>query len=86
MSDSDEGRISKARLDQIFSALGLRAVTVREHFLEMAIQSRVEGDPIELANRLIDYVVGDQLEGIVNNEAKGFGNGNMQPPDSGITQ
>jgi hypothetical protein len=53
--------VRKEKLDQFSQAMGIDGMAIRKHFLELAVQSQIEGDPVEIADRFLDYVIGEQL-------------------------
>lgn len=63
MADANKkaDEILKTKLDHFSQAMGIDGMAIRRDFLELAIQSQLEGDPIEIANRFLDYVIGDHL-------------------------
>jgi|GEM_PF-5786412 len=41
--------------------MGVEGMALRRDYLELAIRSGLDGDPIEIANRFLDYVIGDHV-------------------------
>ncbi|WP_029064426.1 hypothetical protein [Labrenzia sp. DG1229] len=59
--DEQQKQAMKVKLDNFSRIMGIQATVVRREFLELAIQSKQEGDPRDIADRFLDYVLGNYI-------------------------
>lgn len=59
--DDNQEKTLKTKLFHFSQAMGVEGMAIRKEFLELAIRSRQEGDPIEIADRFLDYVIGEHV-------------------------
>ncbi|MBG6178769.1 hypothetical protein IWQ55_006639 [Labrenzia sp. EL_208] len=59
--DKEQSEALNSKLDRFSEIMGVDGMAVRREYLELAIRSGLEGDPIDIANRFLDYVIGDHV-------------------------
>lgn len=59
--DDAKDNSDEAILARFNASMGFEGMRIRRDFLELAIQSKLDGDPIDIAKRFLLFVLGDQF-------------------------